>query len=127
MKVDWKKYARSIPDRIQVGPKAYYDILWTENFDGKPYCGTTSFDPKQITLKMGMSPKLTVVTLLHELAHAVSFEFDVNLTENQVLGIEKAFYYALKPDNVFKFKKGNYGTNKRTKKRSKKANGRHNG
>jgi hypothetical protein len=106
MKVDWKKYSNSIPDKIQIGPRSHYDILWTENFNGQPWCGTTVFDPKQITIKMGMTPKLTVTTYLHELLHAISEENDVKLTENQVLACEKALYYVLKQNNIFKFKKG---------------------
>jgi hypothetical protein len=64
--------------------------------------GETRFDRKQIAIKDKLSPKNTVITYLHEVAHGLSAEHDMQLTENQILALEKGLYYLLKDGNLFK-------------------------
>lgn len=99
--VDWKKLKRRIPRSVQVG-KSTYEVLWTDDFKDGTTLGETRFDPKQIIIKKGLSPKLTVHVYFHEFLHSVSHETGANLTENQVLALEKAFYYFVKVDNLFR-------------------------
>lgn len=103
--MDWKKLRRKIPHRVQVAKNAWYEVAYVDDFkDGSTY-GETRFDPRQIVIQNGLSPKLTVTTYIHECAHAFSEEHEAGLTESQILALEKAFYYMLKSDNVFAEKK----------------------
>jgi hypothetical protein len=99
--VNWKKLSRSIPHRVQVSPKGWYEILWVDDFKDGKTLGETRFDPKQIVLMRGQSPKMTVSVYLHEYAHAYSHEWNLNLTESQVLAFEKGLYFWLKHSNLF--------------------------
>lgn len=105
MRIDWRSLQHRIPSRAQIAAGVYYDVVWVSDFNGQDLCGTTTFDPKVITVKLGMSPKLTVETYLHEVCHAFSEEFDIKLTEAQILKMEKAMPYILKDDNLFKPKR----------------------
>jgi len=100
--VNWRKLARSIPHRVQITSKVFYEVCFVSDFPDGNTLGETRFEQKQIALKQGLSPKLTVVTYIHELAHAFAFENGANYTENQILASEKSFYFFLKPDNIFK-------------------------
>lgn len=103
--VKWKKLVKRIPPRVQINRNSFYEVCWIEDFPDGNTLGETRYDPKQIVIKKGLSPKLTVQTYLHEIGHAVSEEFKANLTETQVLAIEAFFYYMLKNDNIFAEKK----------------------
>lgn len=76
--------------------------MWIDSFLDPETMGETRFDPKQIILKKGYSDKETVHTYLHECLHALSHEFDIGLTEEQVKSFEKGLYYILKSNNLFK-------------------------
>ena len=102
MKVNWTTLRRRIPNRVQLKPKVFYEIVWVSKDDKAPNVGETRPDNRQIVLELGHSDRETVHTYLHELAHAVSCEYELGLTESQVLTMEKSIYYLLKPENLFK-------------------------
>ena len=101
MRVNYKQLVTEIPHRIQLGTKAYYEILWCDSFPDSKVMGETRFDPRQIVIKKGMTPKEAIVTYLHEIAHGYSHEHGLNLTESQILSFEKGLYYLLKQENIF--------------------------
>lgn len=97
----WTKFRAQIPIKVQVKSRVFYEVVWVEAFPDD-CVGKTDYEKRQIILKLGQTNKETVLTYLHELAHAISGEYDINLTENQVQGIEKSLYYVLKDANIFK-------------------------
>lgn len=99
--VNWKKFLKSIPHVVQWSRKGFYEVVWVDSFKDNETMGETRFNPNQIAIKSGYSPKETVHTYLHECIHAISAEYDVGLTETQVQKLEKAVYYILKKNNVF--------------------------
>jgi len=100
--INWRALTKRIPSRVQVSRKSFYEICYVDAFVDKDVLGETRFDRKQIVLKDDQPHKEKVHTYLHELLHAVSEEYEVNLTETQVRALEKAIYYMLKSDNVFR-------------------------
>jgi hypothetical protein len=100
--VNWKALTKLIPHRVQVTRKSFYEICYVDSFVDENVLGETRFDRKQIVIKDDQHPKEKVHTYIHELLHAISAEYEVNLTETQVRALEKALYYALKSDNVFR-------------------------
>lgn len=100
--INWKKFKHKIPHAVKIGPKDLYEVLWVDDFLDKGNVGETRFAEKQIVIKKGMTPKLTVTTYLHECLHAFSDVYDLNLTEKQILAFEKAFPYWLLNSNIFK-------------------------
>jgi hypothetical protein len=102
--VNWKKLVRQIPDRVQVGRKSWYTILRVVKPPSGDYtAGECDPNTKTIFIRINETPRQTVLTYLHELTHAISFELELDLTETQVSKIEtKALHYLLKEGNVFK-------------------------
>ena len=93
--INWKKVKAKIPHRIRVKNKIYYEVLYIDNFKDGKTLGETRFNEKQIILLRSLSPKIMVSTFLHELLHAISFEYNVDLTETQVLNFENSVPYLL--------------------------------
>lgn len=99
--LNWKKLVKQIPHRIQVKKNVFYEILWIDQFPDKETVAETRKYNKQIVIKKGLSPKLTIICYLHELAHCFSDEYGANFTENQILVMEKSLYFLLKNGNIF--------------------------
>jgi len=102
---NWKALRKSIPHRVVYAPKKFAEIVWVDDFPDGNTLGETRFDPVQIAIKKGLSDKLTVITYLHEMEHLWSWYYEANLTENQILALEKSFHYRLKKNNIFKDEK----------------------
>ncbi len=100
--INWKKQKNKIPHAVKIGPKDVYEIMWVDSFLEDDNVGETRFNTQQIVIKTGMTPKLTVTTFGHELLHAFSHVYGLNLTEKQVLAFEKAFPYMVLDGNIFK-------------------------
>lgn len=103
MRLNWKSLYRRIPSSVQVNKKIKYVITWRRDDPSIDHDGIAYHnDDKFIVLKLELKPKEAVHTYIHELLHAISVQYDVGLTENQVLALEKALHFILKPKNVFK-------------------------
>lgn len=100
----WLKYKKRIPSRVQVGNN-HYEILYTDGFNSENTLGETRLEDKQIILRRDLNSKELVKTYLHECLHAISEEFSVGLSEQQILNLEEAIIYVLKDDNFFKKEK----------------------
>lgn len=95
-RTNWKKKVKSIPAQVQVAPKMFYQVTWQKEIldtKGNNLYGLTDLDNKIITIRMGLSPKLTCETYFHEVIHAFSHEWGLNLTETQVLNMEHILPY----------------------------------
>jgi len=57
--------------------------------------GECNPNTKEIKIKSGQTPKESVSTLTHEVFHAVNFERELGLTEEQVEGMELGFIKVL--------------------------------
>ena len=87
------KILGSLPPRVRITPKVSYEILFIERFDDDEKCvGQTRYETKQIVIKKNESLSLTFRTVLHEIIHAINFEYELDLTERHVLGLEKGIF-----------------------------------
>lgn len=101
--INWKKHYKNIPSSVKIG-KNTYEILYISEFpkDHKQLGESRFGDNKQIIINLNQPIREAVHTYFHEILHIMSFEYDANLTENQVLGLEKGLKDLLKKDNLFK-------------------------
>lgn len=88
--INWKSLYKNIPSSLKIGLSDYF-ILWVTSFPkDKKQLGQSSFgEEKQIIINVAQSKKEAVHTFFHEILHCLSFEYDANLTEKQVLALEK--------------------------------------
>lgn len=107
--VKWASYRKKIPSHIKI-LGVEFEIVYIDTFKGNNLLGETVFcdnqlGGNQIRLKKNLSNKEMVSTYLHEVLHAISFVTNANLTETQVLALEKSVPSLLKPNAFFKGKK----------------------
>lgn len=100
--INWKKIAKRIPHFVTIRRKAVYEVVWIDEFKNDKVVGETRWDPKQIVIKTNQTPRETVHTYIHEVLHAISQEYNVALTEAQVMALEDALTVALTAGNIFK-------------------------
>lgn len=113
--INWFNYLQKIPPRVKIG-KNTYEVLFIQEFKDKEQVGESRFaEEKQIILKINQTVKDTVHTYFHEILHAISEEYSVNLTEKQVLNFEKALKDLLNKNNLWKEAKSE---SKKTRKRT---------
>jgi hypothetical protein len=116
--INWKKYYQNIPSCVKIGNNDY-QILWIDEFPkDHEQLGESRFEEKQIVINLNQPIKEAVHTYFHEIIHSISSEYDVNLTEKQVLNLEKSLKDFLRPDNIFKGEIFN-AADKRKRKNSK--------
>ena len=89
---------KNIPNRVRTKSRTHYEVLWSDEFHfdektGKKTYGTTRFDPNLITLNINQGDKETMHTYWHEFIHALSEDYQLNLTETQVENLELSFLY----------------------------------
>jgi hypothetical protein len=97
----WSNYYKRIPNVVKIGNENYH-IYWVDGFPNRNLLGETKFSThRSITINLNQSIKETVHTYWHEVLHAISEEFEANLTEKQVLALEKSLRFILKRGNLF--------------------------
>lgn len=104
-RINWKKKVAQIPSKVQIAPRIFYEVVWQKeivNSTGHHLYGVTDLTNRVITIKMDMPARLTLETYFHECIHALSEEYKLGLTENQVLAMEHALPYILKDNNFLK-------------------------
>jgi hypothetical protein len=115
--INWKKYYKNIPSSIKIG-KSIYEIVWLNDFHKDEHqLGESRFGPlKQIVINLNQPIKEAVHTYFHELIHVLSYEYDANLTENQVRSLERGLKDIIRPGNIWKKEVSN--ATKQTKRRN---------
>jgi len=104
-RINWKKEVKRIPSKVLIDKKVNYDVVWQHDIidtKGNHLCGLTDLDNKIIFIKIGMPARLTIETYFHEIFHAWSHEHEINLTEPQVLAMEKIVPFLIRKDNILK-------------------------
>lgn len=92
-----KQYLKNMPDKVQTGPKQFCEILYADKIRGDDgTLGEARPDTRQIVISTNQSDKEKLMTAFHEYIHFLSFDYNINLTENQVLALEKAMPYLIK-------------------------------
>lgn len=77
------------PAFVRIKKNVAYEVVQfkSERLDGETIKDANGH--RQIRLNEDLSAKERELTLIHEALHAISFEYKVNLTESQVLKLEK--------------------------------------
>lgn len=82
--------------KVKVKAGINYGVLL---FTSKKYQGECNKYPdgrREILLNENLNDKQFKLTLIHEVLHALSFEYDIKLTETQVRKLEVALAYLVK-------------------------------
>lgn len=76
------------PDTIRIG-KTSWKISFSNEVLKDDWAGYCCDESRTIYLAAGMGKKETFVTLVHELLHAMDFDFDIRIPHRVVYGLEE--------------------------------------
>lgn len=98
MKPNYSRLRKNLPNKIRTKSRSSYELFWSTDFhfdqaDGSKTYGITRYDPKQIVINSNQGDTETIHTVFHEFIHALSGDYEVGLTESQVMKLEKSFMY----------------------------------
>lgn len=86
----------NIPHKIRIKHNVSYEVVFVDAFDDEECRGECWKEGKQIKILNGMSNTLTASTLIHEMIHALEFEFDLHIPHSLTYLLEKAILKVLK-------------------------------
>lgn len=81
-----------LPFRIRFERKKAYGVSVVSKFTHPECIGECDPNTKQIKIRSDLSDFQAISTLTHEIIHLINFERDLELTENQVLGLEAGLF-----------------------------------
>lgn len=100
--IKWNQLFKRIPTQIKIKGHTW-EVLWSPTIvQDEHVMGETRFNPNQIIIKTGQTPKESVHTYIHEVLHAIDHVYGIGLTERQVILLESALSVVLKPFSIFK-------------------------
>ena len=79
------------PTKLQVN-KYEYTIVFVDQIEGKTTLGLCDFERKVIFIKNKQKPKDNLKTFIHELLHAIEFEFDLGMEHNLIYKLEDPIF-----------------------------------
>lgn len=82
---------KRIPKTLKVKNRTYKVRLFEEIDNGK-LAGLVDFDDKEIHVATDFGYGESESTLIHEMLHAISYEYGFDLSEPKVLALEEAIY-----------------------------------
>ncbi len=85
-----KRLLPKIPTKLRTASRSHYEVLFIESFSNPLQVGECRPDNKQIIIKSSLTDKEKLSCFIHESIHAVNFEYEIGLTETQVLKLETA-------------------------------------
>jgi hypothetical protein len=86
-----------IPAKVKIKRGVYYKVLWQEIIADDHSCmGITIKEDRTIIIKIGMSNTDTAKTFIHELIHAIEFEYNEPIPERIVYALDEGIFKVLK-------------------------------
>lgn len=79
------------PHKVRITSKVSYEVVWVDRFDNEAWLGECRPDNKQIVLRRGRPERETLQTFIHEILHAVEFEYGAAIPHRLVYQLEEAF------------------------------------
>jgi hypothetical protein len=83
------KYPKKLHVRQEI-----YRVIFTSRLD-KDTLGITDSGDRTIRIKLGMSRRQTFRTFIHEVLHALEFEFGIKIKHKSVYKYSKAIHHLL--------------------------------
>lgn len=86
-----------LPHKVRIKSKVSYSVVWSDKVsDNDDLRGLCEMDKRQITILHGMSDTETIKTLIHEVFHAMEFEYQLEIKHKTVHALEEAVLKLLK-------------------------------
>lgn len=86
---------KKLPRSVKVKDKVY-TISYTQTVEKGELAGRCFHDQKKMDIAMDQIPEEVESTVIHEILHAISYEYKFPLSESKVLKLEQALYEVFK-------------------------------
>jgi hypothetical protein len=83
----------NIPHKVQIKPGVFYMVAYVDKFDDPKQRGRCAskhekFGSRTIFIQKGLGPRLEQETFVHELLHAIEFEYNVTIPHRLIYALE---------------------------------------
>jgi len=88
---------KRIPSQIRIKSKVKYEIVWTEQIgESEKTLAECRYDSKQILIKTGQSETENWKCFIHEVFHALEFEYRIPIPHKIIYLLEEAIFKLIK-------------------------------
>jgi hypothetical protein len=88
---------RRIPSSIRIKSKVKYEIVWTELIgESEKTLAECRYDTKQILIKAGQPETENWKCFIHEVLHAIEFEYCIPIPHKIIYLLEEAIFKFIK-------------------------------
>ena len=124
-----------IPHKVKIKPGVFYHVVWVDKFDDPNQLGwcddglgtknKPSNGPKLIYLKKGMGIKEAHSIFIHEVLHAIEYEYKIKIPHSVVYALQEPLAHVLtrNPKSVLSGLLGTYKPAHAAKRKRKKRRG----
>lgn len=88
---------KTIPTSIRIKSKIKYEVVWTDLIGGnEKTLAECRYDSKQIVIKNGQSDTDKLKAFIHEVFHAIEFEYRIPIPHKIIYLLEHAIFKIIK-------------------------------
>lgn len=85
-----------IPHKVRIKGRIFYEVVWVDRFDDPECGGLCHKENRMIYLLKGLSDSRTTEVFIHEVLHAMEFEWGIVMPHRVVEQLEQAIVKLLK-------------------------------
>lgn len=85
-----------IPPSVRITAKVAYPVRMVDRFSDTDTLGECSQEPREIRIRSDLSPRLTLITFIHEVLHAMQFEYGIKIPHASVNQLDSAIEACLR-------------------------------
>lgn len=86
----------NIPSRIRITAKTDYEVFLVDHFPEADTMGSCCSDSRQILIRNDLTPRQKTITLIHEILHAMQFEYGIKIPHESVDQLDEAIERCLR-------------------------------
>lgn len=95
-----------LPSRIRICRNVFYRLVYQDEIDGNPdVLGLCDPNMRTIFIKTNLSDRLVLQTLIHELIHAIEFEYQQPIPHRITYTLDEGLAAILRLNKMVGFKK----------------------
>ena len=92
---------KDLPKEVEVADGIFYAVKFKRGLQKRGYDGLCFYDLKEIWIAAGMTMENTLVTLEHEILHAIAHEWDFQLYHPMIKKLEEPLAFFRQRNTIF--------------------------
>lgn len=92
---------KDIPKEVEVADGVFYRVIFKRGLQKRGYDGLCFYDSKEIWVAANLCIEETLITLEHEILHAIAFEWGFDLKHPMINKLQKPLAFFRRRNTVF--------------------------